>query len=311
MIESREMAKIDFIPFDPKDKALYEHYLIAENGRGCEFSFANLYLWGQQQYAFLYDHIVLFSRFDRRVVYPYPLGTGDKKVVIDRIIGDAGIRKIPCVITGLNELAKQALDDLYPGRFRFYSDEGRFDYVYDIDDLADLAGKKYHGKRNHLNRFVEQFPHFSFEVLYEKNLSKAEAMADAWYEERLREDPSADYRMERAALKKAFKDYSEIGMEGLMLLNGEEVLAFTLASRLSEDTFDVHFEKALPSARGAYTAINQGFARYIRNKYPDIRYLDREEDMGLEGLRKAKRSYHPHHMITKYWACLLEDEYDH
>ena len=85
----------------------------------------------------------------------------------------------------------------------------------------------------------------------------------------------------------------------------------TIASRLSQDTLDVHFEKARADIQGAYVAINCSLARYIRDKYPDIKYLDREEDMGLEGLRRAKRSYHPHHMVKKYWACLLEDGYDY
>ena len=80
---------------------------------------------------------------------------------------------------------------------------------------------------------------------------------------------------------------------------------------MSEDTFDIHFEKACSDIQGAYAAVNYEFARYIRNKYPNIRYLDREEDMGIEGLRKAKQSYHPHHMVEKYVACLLEDENDY
>ena len=96
-----------------------------------------------------------------------------------------------------------------------------------------------------------------------------------------------------------------------MLLDGDRVLAFTMGSRLSADTVDVHFEKARADVNGAYTAINCEFARYIRAKHPDIRFLNREEDMGLEGLRKAKQSYRPHHMVEKCWACLLEDGYDY
>ena len=113
--------------------------------------------------------------------------------------------------------------------------------------------------------------------------------------------------MERSALKKALDHYEELDMEGLLLLDGDTVLAFTMASFLSEDTVDVHFEKANTDAEGAYTAINCLFARYLRSKYPHIRFLNREDDMGLEGLRKAKLSYLPHHMVEKNWACLLED----
>ena len=311
MIETKFTTKIDFAPITVQDKAIYESYLAGESGRGCEFSFANLYLWGRQNFAVLHDHVLLFSQFDRRSVYPYPVGKGDKKAVLDRIIEDSRERGIPCRITGLNFAAKETLEQLYPDKFRFHSDEGSFDYVYDINDLADLKGKKYHGKRNHLNRFYETFPDYSVEPIGEDNLARVKQMADNWYSTRLSENPDADYHMEKAALNKAFKHYRELEMEGLVLMGRGEVLAFTLASRLSEDTLDVHFEKALSDVQGAYAAINCEFARYIRQKYPNIQYLDREEDMGLEGLRKAKQSYRPHHMVKKCWACLLEDGYDY
>ena len=85
----------------------------------------------------------------------------------------------------------------------------------------------------------------------------------------------------------------------------------TIGSRLNSNTFDVHFEKALDMADGAYAAINNGFANYLRTKYPHIAYLNREDDLGIEGLRKAKLSYNPHHMVEKHWAHLLEDGYDY
>jgi hypothetical protein len=92
-----------------------------------------------------------------------------------------------------------------------------------------------------------------------------------------------------------------------VLLDGDQVLAFTMGSQMRNDTFDVHFEKAREDVDGAYPAINQQFAAYIRQKYPQVRFLDREDDMGLEGLRKAKLSYCPDHLIEKYWARLWED----
>ena len=117
--------------------------------------------------------------------------------------------------------------------------------------------------------------------------------------------------MERSALTKALAHYKELNMESLVLLDGDEVLAFTMASPLTDTTLDVHFEKARPGAEEAYPVINCEFARYIRAKLPHILFLNREEDMGIEGLRRAKESYYPHHMTEKCWACLLEDGYDY
>ena len=136
-------------------------------------------------------------------------------------------------------------------------------------------------------------------------------MVEDWYESRIRENPEGDYHMERAALNKALRCYEQLALEGLVLLDGEKVLAMTMGSRMSPDTFDIHFEKARPEADVAYTVINCEFARYLRERYPEVKYLNREDDMGLEGLRKAKLSYYPHHLVEKCWACLLEDGYDY
>ena len=105
--------------------------------------------------------------------------------------------------------------------------------------------------------------------------------------------------------------YEALGLESMVIIENEKVLAFTLASRMSDSVFDVHFEKAAPDMEGAYPVINCEFARYLRKKYPTLQYLNREDDLGLEGLRKAKLSYNPHHLVEKCWACLLEDGYDY
>ncbi len=311
MADTKSTERIEFKRIAPSDKALYESYFPDREARGCEFSFANLYLWGRQSFAIKDGHIVIFSQFSRRSVYPYPVGRGDKKAVIDSIIADAEDRGIPCRITGLSRGARDTLMELYPEKFSFHSDEGSYDYVYDINDLADLKGKKYQAKRNHINRFKDACPDYKAEPITENNIGLVREMAERWYREKLEENPNADYKMEEAALEKAFRDYKELCLEGMAIISEGEVLAFSFASRMSHDTFDVHFEKARSDIQGTYAIINCELARYIRDKYPEVRYLDREEDMGLEGLRKAKESYGPHHRVEKFWACLLEDGHEY
>ena len=302
---------IDFQPFDILNKADYDRFLQNTSDRGCEYSFVNLYLWGRQRAAFLKDHLVFFSQFDRKSVYLFPVGSGDKKAVLDEIIQDAKGRGIPCRLTGLTQEDCALLEQLYPGRLRYHFDRNSFDYVYDIDDLADLKGKKFQKKRNHLNRFRAENPDHRLEPISSENIHLVENLVKKWYDLRQQADPHADFHMEQAALKKALKQYGLLGLEGLLLFVAGEPVAMTIGSRLNQDTFDIHFEKALDIADGAYPAINNGFARYLREKYPDVRFLDREDDMGLEGLRKAKLSYNPHHMVEKSWAHLLEDGYDY
>ena len=299
---------IDFKPITYKDKELYAPYLLDGIERGCEHAFANLCIWGQQNAAILHGHMALLSHFEGRSIYPYPAGSGDKKPVLDAIIADAKERDIPCYISSLYGDAIKTLEELYPGRFRFTCNRDMFDYVYDINDLADLKGRKYHRKRNHYKRFQNNNPDYTVEPLNEANLPRARQMVEEWYNTRLQDNPDADFDMERIAFEKALDNFKELGMEGLLILNGDDILAITLGSQMNADTFDVHFEKARPDVDGAYTAINCEFARYIRDKYPHIHFLDREEDMGLEGLRKSKESYYPHHMVEKCYAILKEND---
>ena len=300
---------IEFMPLDPTKKSQYEAMLQSCGERGCEYSFTNLYLWGRQKAAVIEGCLVFFSQFNRKSVYLFPVGTGDRKAAIDAVIEDAADRGIPCRFTGLTHDDCAALEQLFPGKFRYHFDRDAFDYVYDIHELADLKGRKFQRKRNHLNRFRADHPDCRLVPITDKTLPLAKKLVADWYALRLQENPHADYHMEQAALKKALEQWDVLGLEGLLLMCGDTVLAMTAGSRLSEDTFDIHFEKALDIHDGAYAAINQGFAAHLRDTYPQLRYLNREDDMGLEGLRKAKLSYCPDHLVEKHWACLLEDGY--
>lgn len=298
---------LDFKPITPTDAPLYKPYLLSAKERGCELTFSNLCSWGYQQATIYNNYMVLFSCFHGHYMYPYPVGTGDPQNVLDAIIADARKRGIPLRLTSLNEEAKATLENLYPGKFRFYYNPDSFDYVYDINDLADLSGRKYHRKRNHYKRFQTNFPNYKAEVISAALLPAVRQFCTNWYADKTDESPDGDFEMEQTALFKVLDSYDALGMEGLALYDGDRLLAITLGSQMTLDTFDVQFEKALPGADGAYAAINCEFANYIREKYPDIQYLDREEDMGIEGLRKAKQSYYPHHQIEKYFAVLLEN----
>lgn len=302
---------VDFQPITTDQKQAYEACLQADPARGCEYSFTNLFLWGRQRMAFLHGHAAVFSQFDRKSVYLFPVGQGDLKKTLERMIHDAKVRDIPFRLTGLAERDCAMLETLYPGQFRFHTDRNGFDYVYAIDDLADLTGRKFQKKRNHLNRFLLQHPDAVTEPITDCNTQEAAEMVEQWYALRLQEDPTRDFHMERCAISKALKNRKALGMEGLLLRVEGKVVAMTLGSHLSDKVFDVHFEKAFDRYDGAYAAINRAFARYLREKYPALTHLDREEDMGLEGLRKAKLSYNPAYLQEKYWACLLEEGYDY
>ncbi len=297
---------INFEKFDLDNKAAYDRYLMNCGERGCEYSFVNLNLWGRQRAAFVEDFLVLFSQFERRSVYPFPVGQGDLRPVLDAILEDARNRGIVCRLSGLTAQDCVTLEELYPGKFCFHPDRNGCDYVYAIDHLADLPGRKYQRKRNHVNKFRLSHPDCRAVEISPENLQAVWDMAERWYENRMAEDPQNDYHMERKAIKRAFTHREEFGLEGIALVENGEILAMTMGSRLSQTTFDIHFEKAREDVDGAYAAINQTFAGYLREKYPELRFLNREDDMGLPGLRKAKLSYYPDHLIVKFWANPLE-----
>ena len=296
---------IDFQKFDLSKKAEYRRILMANGERGCEYSLANLNLWGRQKAAFLDGFLLLFSQFERRSVYPFPVGKGDLKTVLDAIIHDARQRGIVCRLTGLTADNTITLEELYPGKFRFHPDRDSCDYVYAIDDLADLKGRKFQKKRNHLNRFREEHPNCQTEAITPEKFPALQEMVAQWYASR---NDDRDYHLEQQALRRAFCHMEELDIDGIMLTENGRILAFSMGSPLSENTFDIHFEKAVEDVDGAYPAINQAFAAYLREKHPQLQYLNREDDMGIPGLRKAKLSYNPDHLVVKFWARLWEDD---
>lgn len=296
---------INFRNIELKDKNFYNEHLYTDVSRGCQYSYSNLFMWGLQGIAYVHDHAVLYSRYDGNCFYPFPVGNGDKKTVLDAIFADAKERGVCPCLTGLNEMDRQLVETLYPNQFYFHADRSNYDYVYNINDLADLKGRKLHRKRNHLKHFKKNHPDYVMTPITLENMDRVRAFTADWYKLKLEEHPDGDYHNEQAAIEKVFTYYDDLEMEGLLLEENGEILGFTMASPMSPDTYDVHYEKARGDIDGAYTTINSEFANYIRTKHPHVKYLDREEDMGIPGLRKAKMSYFPHHLVKKYKALPL------
>ncbi|MBQ4335693.1 MAG: DUF2156 domain-containing protein [Lentisphaeria bacterium] len=300
---------IDFQKLDLSQADAYKACLTACGERGCEYSLVNLYVWGRQRVALVNGYLALFSQFQRKSVYPFPVGTGDIGPVLDAILHDAQVRGLSCRLTSMTAGDCAVLEERYPGKFCFHPDRDGCDYIYSIEKLADLPGRKYQRKRNHVNRFYQDHPDCKIAEIDETMLPAVKAMTESWYEKRMADDPQGDYHMEQVALHRAIEKWPELGLEGLVLMENGQILAMTAGSFLNDTTFDVHFEKALDE--GAYAVINQAFAQHLRKKYPDLQWLNREDDLGIAGLRKAKLSYYPDHLVVKFWAHLLEEDDEH
>lgn len=302
------------INFKPLKIAQFQEYgniLRTFGCRGCEYNFVNLYAWGRQQTAIVEGNLAFFSQFSGQSIYPFPIGFSDPRPTLDALMRDAKERGIAFRITSLSEADMAYLEAQYPGKFHYHTVRSNFDYVYAIDDLADLKGKKYQKKRNHCNRFHQLYPNATTVPLTEETLPILRSLFDQWYERRMETAPHEDLYMERIAVERTLRHLKELELEGLILLCDGQPIAAAVASRLCKDTFDIHFEKALEEYDGAYPVINQEFAKHLRDKYPDTAWLNREDDLGLEGLRKAKLSYYPARLIEKHWAALWEEEYEY
>lgn len=302
---------IDFQRIDLSNREQYRARLQTGGERGCEYSLVNLFIWGRQKIAMLHGCVAFFSQYDRQSVYPFPVGDGDVHAVLEAIIHDAHVRGLECRLVCMTAADCALLEELYPGKFHFHPDRTYCDYIYKIDDLAKLPGRKFQRKRNHLNRFRQNHPNCRLVSIDESMLPAVKEMADRWYQVRSEADPQNDFELEKTALRRAFEHWNELGLEGAVLMEDGKILAMSAGSFLRDDTFDVHFEKALEDVDGAYAAINQGFSAHLQEKYPALRWLNREDDLGLPGLRKAKLSYCPDHLVVKFWANLVEEDDEH
>ena len=290
------------------DKPWVDELLRRADHRGCEYNFTNLFVWSDaydQRIARVGDFLVTHLCGALGCSYIYPAGSGDIAPVLTALEQDAAERGVPFRLVCLTQPQIQELDTLFPGRFTFEADRDGFDYLYDIDRLADLGGKKLHAKRNHINRFIENNPSWVYEDITPESLPECLEMDKEWYRRSMVREGLAEERDlgdEGRALRLAMEHYHALGLEGGLIRVYGEVVAFTMGDLLSSDTNDVHFEKAYGELQGAYAMINREFARRVRQRHPQVRYLNREDDMGVEGLRKAKESYYPDLMVEKYSA---------
>ena len=291
------------------DAAWVKPLLNAEGLALCNYSFPVLFCW-QHAYDFRYaregDRLLTRLTSSLGHSYLWPVGEGDPKSALDAITQDAREEGQPLRLIALTQYHKNWLEANYPDRFAFEEARDGFDYLYDIDRLADLPGKKLHAKRNHIHRLDEAYPGWDWTPMTQADIAPCLAMDAAWHQEALTREAAegglSTLDDEHRALVLALENREALGLDDIVLRWQEEILGFTLGALLTENVFDVHFERARGDIQGAYPAVNRSFAQYIREKYPQVRYLDREDDMGLPGLRKAKESYYPDYLEVNFSA---------
>ncbi|MBN1923031.1 MAG: DUF2156 domain-containing protein [Anaerolineae bacterium] len=265
-----------------------------------EMTFTNLFIWQEiyhTTWSVLDDHLLfLVQDAGERFYFLPPMGVGSR--------------------VGIVQTALQWLRETQPGEVaRIERADGRlaeelrsveglvieptrehFDYVYSREALTTLAGRKYSAKRNHINSFVREH-HYVYEPMTPANLKECLRVACIWCEKHRCEDDMSLLE-ERDAVFAALTHFEALGVVGGVLRVDGLVEAFTIGEMLNADTFVVHIEKADPDIRGLYPLINQEFVQH--NVEEGVAWVNREQDMGEAGLRRAKESYYPDHLMEKY-----------
>ena len=275
----------------------YRSYYDDPKAVGLEYNFVSAYLWSREysiKAAFFDDTLIkAYFRGDGSV-WGYCLPSGKNvRGAVEAVFADAKEKNERVCFGYLSQSERDALEAMYPGRFEFERSDTTQDYIYYSGDLAYLAGKKYHSKRNHISKFFRTYDNAVVRSITPENTGDALAVVKLWCEENgIDRETYAEYYV----ILEALNNLREFEMRGIILYVGNKPVAMTLGSEISPVCFDVNFEKALTAYDGSYAVINNEFAKRLTA----YTYINREEDLGLEGLRKSKLSYHPAIIYDRY-----------
>jgi len=264
-----------------------------------EFTFSNLFSWKNSRrikYSLYNEGLIILAEQHGEYYFMPPVGFTDHKKIYSEIFNYALKNSIPAVFKRAGEDHASHLKD---AGYKITEDPKNFDYVYNTDDLAFLNGRKYSNKRAWVRKFEEEYYH-KYLNYTEECKSYCIKLAEKWLTKRENDDKQLIDEFD--AIKCFLDNYKYFNIPGGMLCvecdNMQEIAAFTFGEKLNNETFVIHFEKAEYEKTGAYQAINKFFAENeIAGKY---KYINREQDLGIAGLIKAKHSYYPAGMVKKY-----------
>ena len=270
-----------------------------QNTLQSDLSFANIYLLREKygtEIMFHVEHLLrYFGGTARLQGYAFPAGSGDPKAIeicLNFIENHAKMHQNELKFCLLTEKEAEFLCNRYGENAHITTDSGDADYLYLRDDLALLPGTKFHKKRTHISKFEREHPEWSFEKLTSDNSHEAIRIAEQWL---IAQEDSPALRHEFNAICTALKYQRELNLTGGLLRVMGNPIAFSVVSIINDLVADIHYEKCIPEFRDAYTLINRETAKLL-----PTRYINREEDLNIEGLRKAKLSYHPHTILKKF-----------
>lgn len=291
---------LEFKKLTIKDKPVLDKYLRKHKFTTCEYSFTTLLAWRKAydiQYT-IFDDVLIIKKKDREENYYFmqPIGydKNDLKEIIQEVKEYKKENNMKYLFRDVENSFLEDLVDIYGSLAHVEEDMDNFDYIYSKENLANLSGRNLHGKKNHYNYFIKNY---NYSV---KDLSEPEVRDDCvkfayqWYDESYNGDELMTYELN--GIIEVLNHFDELDLKGMAVYIDDEISSFTIGEILNNMAI-VHFEKGKKGIHGIYAFTNKTFVEMYFN---EVTYINREEDMGIEGLRKAKRSYHPIKLEEKY-----------
>lgn len=282
--------------FGIEDKNIFNNFFKRYPPQNSEYTFTNLYMWNHYynlHYEIIYDCLCLISERNTISILP-PIGEESNIIkAFSELYKKYKSENSKVVIERFPEELANKIMQVF--NIEMILDEDNSDYVYNTSDLINLSGRKYHAKKNHVNRFKKSY-NYSIEPLSEDNILECLYFTEKWLQDKdIQENPGL--LDEFTSIKTFFEHYRYFDVKGIVIRIEGKIQAYTFGELLNPDTAVIHIEKANPDIPDLYAFTNQCFAEKVWSHIP---YINREQDMGIPGLRRAKQSYHPIKMIYKY-----------
>ncbi len=288
-----------------KDKPVLDKYLKDCKFNTCEYSFTTLLVWRKAcdiKFA-ISEGVLIIKKKDFEENYHFMQPIGYNKATLKELVEELKKYKkennMEYLFKDVENSFIEDFVDIYGDEAHIEEDIDNFDYIYSKEKLASLSGKKLHGKKNHYNYFIKNFNYSIKDISDSGVVEDCINLAEQWRDENYAEDKYVTYEFE--GIKEVLHNVGELDLEGMAVYVDNIISAFTIGEIANENMAIVHFEKGRKDINGIYSFINKTFVERYLNK---VDYINREQDLGIEGLRKAKRSYYPIKLEEKYCVNL-------
>lgn len=304
------MITLQEITIEKKEEL--NHYFKRKCSQNSEFTFTNLFMWRKSydmRYVIINDMLCIMPQHSggpRSATFPIGFlredgSEGDIVPVIEALlqyfdeIGETPLIRL------YDDITVQKLSEAFPGKFLITEDKNYFDYVYKVEDLITLKGKRFHAKKNHVNKFKRLY-NWEYQPIGRNNVEECIAVFEEWYKGKETEAFGVDE--EREAVMELFHNWEKLDVRGGCIRVDGNMVAFSVGEPLCGKMAVIHLEHADTAYEGAFAMMNQQF---LEHEWQEFEFVNREEDMGIPGMRRAKESYRPIFMVKKYVATLMPE----